>query len=138
MRSGGLVAYGGFLGGFAGAAAYMRRRGMSLLAFGDAAAPAVAAGTGLTRVGCYFYGCDFGQRLGTDAPGWLAQLGTFPNWTGLDLPLVGSPAFLHHVDAYGLDTAASHALPVNPTELYEALVGFGLLGLCLWVGARRR
>ena len=44
----------------------------SLAAFADAAAPALALGTVLTRIGCYLYGCDFGTPLDDGAPA-LAQ-----------------------------------------------------------------
>ena len=80
VTSGGVTAYGGFLGGLLGAAAYLAWKRASLAAFADAAAPALALGTVLTRIGCYLYGCDFGTPLPTRAPGWLKALGTFPRW----------------------------------------------------------
>ena len=39
-----------------------------------AAALLTKAGLGITRIGCYLYGCDFGARLGEDAPGWLQSM----------------------------------------------------------------
>jgi phosphatidylglycerol:prolipoprotein diacylglycerol transferase len=137
LRSGGLVAYGGFLGGFAGAFVHLRLKKLSVLTFADCAAPAIAIGLCLTRIGCYLYGCDFGSRLPASAPHWLARLGTFPRWEDGVGQLRGSPAFLHHVNAYGLARDASHALPVHPTQLYEALLGLVLGALCLGVFQRR-
>jgi phosphatidylglycerol:prolipoprotein diacylglycerol transferase len=136
LRSGGLVAYGGFLGGFLGVAVYQRIKHLSLLNVGDCAAPAIAIGLFLTRIGCYLYGCDFGTRLPEGAPAWLARLGRFPHWSE-DTGLRGSPAFLHHLDAYGLSRDALYSLPVHPTQLYEALLGLLLAVLCLWLFQRR-
>ncbi|MET0385909.1 MAG: prolipoprotein diacylglyceryl transferase family protein [Polyangiales bacterium] len=137
LRSGGLVAYGGFLGGFIGLLIHQRIKHTSLLDLGDCAAPAIAVGLFLTRIGCYLYGCDFGVRLSENAPGWLAKLGTFPRWPDDTGELRGSPAFLRHVDAYGLSRDAWFAFPVHPTQLYEALLGLALVGLCLVLFARR-
>jgi phosphatidylglycerol---prolipoprotein diacylglyceryl transferase len=137
LRSGGLVAYGGFLGGFAGAFIYMRLKKLPLLVFADCAAPAIALGLCLTRIGCYLYGCDFGSRLPPSAPAWLVRLGTFPRWEDGVGELRGSPAFLHHVNTYGLARDASYAFPVHPTQLYEALLGLALAAICLWVFQRR-
>jgi phosphatidylglycerol:prolipoprotein diacylglycerol transferase len=137
LRNGGLAAYGGFFSGFAAAAVYLRAKRVSLLNVGDCAAPAIAVGLFLTRIGCYLYGCDFGTRLPANAPSWLAALGRFPHWhdaTGLR----GSPAFILHVDNYGLASDAAYAFPVHPTQLYEAAVGLLLMTLCLVLFPRRR
>jgi phosphatidylglycerol:prolipoprotein diacylglycerol transferase len=138
VTSGGVSAYGGFLGGLLGAAGYLAYKRASLAAFADAAAPALALGTVLTRIGCYLYGCDFGTPLSEQAPGFLRALGTFPRWQLDDLQIYGSPAFLHHVDRYGLSAEAAASLPVHPTQLYEALVGVLLLGLSIAVLRRRK
>ena len=44
VRRGGLVAYGGFLGGFLGSFGYLRRRGVALLPWADVAVPSLASG----------------------------------------------------------------------------------------------
>ena len=44
VRRGGLVAYGGFLGGFFGSVAYLRRRGVPLWSWADVAVPSLASG----------------------------------------------------------------------------------------------
>ena len=138
VRRGGLVAYGGFLGGFAGSWWYLRRRGVALLPWADVAVPSLASGLMLTRIGCYLFGCDFGKPLSTSAPGWLKRLGTFPRWPSDVLDGAGSPAWLQHVDLRGLSVSARASLPVHPTELYESLAGALLLGLLWWLGKRRR
>jgi len=137
VRRGGLVAYGGFLGGFLGSLWYLRRRGASLLAWADVAVPSLASGLLLTRIGCYLFGCDFGKPLPSGAPGWLKRLGTFPRWPSDVLDGAGSPAWLQHVDQRGLSVSSLTSLPVHPTELYESLVGAALL-LLLWRVNRAR
>jgi len=138
ITSGGVAAYGGFLGGLVGAAAYLAWKRASLGAFADAAAPALALGTVLTRLGCYLYGCDFGTPLPETAPRWLAALGTFPRWHHEALEIYGSPALMHHIEVYGLSTDAVASLPVHPTQLYEALAAVVLLvGSLVLLGRRR-
>jgi phosphatidylglycerol:prolipoprotein diacylglycerol transferase len=135
LRRGGLVAYGGFLGGFFAAIVYVRQmNGVGLLRFADGAAPALALGLGLTRIGCYLYGCDFGGRLSDDAPGWLRSLGTFPHWHDD----AGSPAWSWHVQEYDLEFGAEHSYPVHPTQLYESTIGILLFALCMFVWSRRQ
>jgi phosphatidylglycerol:prolipoprotein diacylglycerol transferase len=131
---GGLVAYGGFLGGFIGSVIYLRWQKVPLWPWADVAAPSLASGLMLTRIGCYLFGCDFGKPLGPGAPKWLQSLGTFPHWADGTLPHgSGSPAWVQHVqhNLVGFDAATS--LPVHPTQIYESLVGASLLGLLLFV-----
>jgi phosphatidylglycerol:prolipoprotein diacylglycerol transferase len=132
---GGLVAYGGFLGGFLGSYVYLRRNKVPLLPWADVATPSLASGLLLTRIGCYLFGCDFGKPLSDGAPKWLKSLGTFPHWAEGTIPRggTGSPAWLQHY-AHNLVSADSAAsLPVHPTQIYESVVGLVLLGLLLWV-----
>ena len=75
VRRGGLVAYGGFIGGFAGSFWYLRRRGVALLPWADVAVPSLASGLLLTRIGCYLFGCDFGKPLAAARRAWLKRLG---------------------------------------------------------------
>lgn len=139
LRNGGLVAYGGFLGGLIGSWAYLAGKGIRLLAWADDAVPSLASGLLVTRIGCYLFGCDFGKRLSDGAPAWLKTLGTFPHWPAGTLASGdGSPAYMRHLEIYGgtpLESELIHmntSFPVHPTQLYESLVGLGLLGLLLW------
>lgn len=138
LRGGGLVAYGGFIGGFLGALIHLRIKRASLLNIGDAAAPAIALGLFFTRIGCYLYGCDYGKRLSDSAPEWLARLGRFPHWADDELGLRGSPAFVHHVNAYDLSRSAEYSFPVHPVQLYEALFGLALTAALVFLFYRRR
>ncbi len=141
LRRGGLVAYGGFIGGYLGGWLYLRNHNIRLLPWADVAVPSLAAGLLITRIGCYLFGCDFGKRLAPDAPGFLTKLGTFPHWSKgtLDGGGEGAPAWLKHLDAAGHGTPAyaelvkmNHSWPVHPTQIYESIVGLFLLALLLW------
>jgi phosphatidylglycerol---prolipoprotein diacylglyceryl transferase len=137
IGDGGMTAYGGFLGGLLGVTLYFTAKRQSMLSFADASVPALALGTALTRLGCYLYGCDFGTLLPGSAPAWLKWLGSFPRWRFGQGALDGSPAFLYHVDRYGLSHDATRSLPVHPTQLYESVAGLLLLVLAAWLWKRR-
>jgi phosphatidylglycerol:prolipoprotein diacylglycerol transferase len=63
---GGLVFYGGLAGGFAGCLAFVRLQRMDVRAMADLAAPCLALGHLVGRIGCFFNGCCYG--LPTGAP----------------------------------------------------------------------
>jgi phosphatidylglycerol---prolipoprotein diacylglyceryl transferase len=119
FQKGGLVAYGGFLGGLltsAVAAVVMKAEWWGRA---DAVAPALALGTGVTRIGCFLFGCDFGQQTGA---GWGLH---FPRWnnpaTEAWIPS-GSPAFSQHFHDTGTMSVISES--VHPTQLLMSLNGF--------------
>jgi phosphatidylglycerol:prolipoprotein diacylglycerol transferase len=139
LRTGGMVAYGGFLGGFIGSFAYLRWKGLPLIPWADVAVPSLASGLLITRIGCYMYGCDFGRPLSENAPGVLKKLGSFPRWAEGTLPEgAGSPAWAQHVRERGLPVEADYSLPVHPTQLYEALLGGTLLVILLVMRKHQR
>jgi phosphatidylglycerol:prolipoprotein diacylglycerol transferase len=138
VRSGGMVAYGGFLGGLVGSIGYLRWKGYPLMPWADVAVPSLAAGLCITRIGCYLNGCDFGKPLEASAPSWLAKLGTFPAWDKAMGAGDGSPAFVQHHNARLLTPDAVASLPVHPTQLYESLVGLVLLVVLVLQRPHRR
>lgn len=154
LRNGGIVAYGGFLGGFVGSWIYVRLRGRPFLPWADTVAPGLASGLGITRLGCFLQGCDYGQPVAADAPAWLkAAAVRFPNWdvaypdlqakadVGLGWlaeGLRGAPAYLDHVRRGLVDEGSATSLPVYPTQLLESAVGWSALVLLLVVRRRQR
>jgi phosphatidylglycerol:prolipoprotein diacylglycerol transferase len=123
INQGGLVAYGGFLGGFFGSWFFCRWKGIRLLAWADCAVPSLCTGLMITRIGCLMYGCDFGKPFNGR---WSI---VFPS---------GSPAFLEQRRIGLLPPEATHSLPVHPTQLYESLNGLILLGLVFLVRRYRK
>ncbi|HEY0706215.1 MAG TPA: prolipoprotein diacylglyceryl transferase [Polyangia bacterium] len=115
---GGLVAYGGMIGGFLASWYNCRRAGIPLLRWADVAAPCVVLGTAITRVGCLLFGCDYGQR--TDLS-WAIH---FPP---------GSPAFRDHVANFGLSPDAAASFAVHPTQVYEMAAGVFLFALLMFL-----
>lgn len=123
INRGGLVAYGGMIGGFLASWYGCHKRGIPLLRWADVAAPSVVLGTAITRVGCLLFGCDFGRR--SDVP-WAIS---FPK---------GSPAWSHHVEDFRLARDAAWSYPVHPTQIYESLVGLSLFALLMLLRRYRR
>ncbi len=138
LRNGGMVAYGGFLGGFGGSWLYLRRKRLPLIPWADVAVPSLASGLLVTRIGCYLFGCDFGAPLPEDAPQWLRRAGTFPRWVEAPMADTGSPAWAQHVHDRLVEPTSSASLPVHPTQLYESLLGLLLLVTLLRLLPRRR
>jgi len=146
LRSGGLVAYGGFLGGFVSALTFWRIKKIPLLPFADIAVPTLGSGLMLTRVGCYLYGCDYGRPLEGSAPGWLQSAGTFPKWDSDAYPafacvqtINGSPAYQHHLQEYpDLMADRLSSLAVHPTQIYESVAGLLLFIFATWLLTHRK
>ena len=112
---GGLVLFGGIVGGVVAALLYLRLRRLPAGGYLDTIAPSIALGVALTRVGCFLNGCCHG--IGWDSP--LAV--SFPP---------GSPAgqFQEEIGAAGL----------HPSQLYESFGGLAILLLLLTAGRRWR
>jgi prolipoprotein diacylglyceryl transferase len=130
VNRGGLVAYGGMIGGFLSSWYCCHKRKIPLLQWADVVAPGVVLGTAITRMGCFLFGCDFGAR--SDLP-WAVR---FPGPNALAPQ--GSPAWQHHVRDLGLSRAAEWSYPVHPTQIYESLVGLSLFGLLMLIRRYRR
>jgi phosphatidylglycerol:prolipoprotein diacylglycerol transferase len=101
MSRGGLSWFGGFAGGLGTGLFVVWRSGWPIVPVLAAAAPALAVGHALGRVGCFLVGDDYGRP--TDLPWGVA----FPE---------------------GLPPTTA---PVHPTQLYEAVPLFLLAGLLL-------
>lgn len=66
LWEGGLMLYGGYVLAIAGGIAYVRRAGLPLWKVADSAAPAMALGIGIGRIGCFLNGCCFGLPTHAD------------------------------------------------------------------------
>ena len=116
LNKGGLVAYGGLIGGFLASWYGCHKRKIHLLRWADVSAPSVVLGTAITRVGCLLYGCDYGKR--TDLP-----------W-GIRFP-PEAPAWQDHAAHFGLDQSSRWSFPVHPTQIYETLAGLSIFALLM-------
>ena len=111
LTGSGLVFYGGFIGGLLALLVYARVFALPLRPLLDLAAPFVALGEAITRIGCLCNGCCWGTP--TRLP-----------W-GIHFPRYSFP-WHQHVNEGRIWADASHSLPVHPTQLYMTL---GLLVL---------
>ena len=115
--------YGCILGGLTGSVIYWWRRPFPFWKMTDVAAPAVAIGIAIGRIGCFLNGCCYGCV--SDQP-WAI---CFP---------ADSHAWARQVDAGLISPLAAHSLPVHPTQIYASLAGFALLLLLLTAFRWRR
>jgi phosphatidylglycerol:prolipoprotein diacylglycerol transferase len=106
----GLNLQGGLILGVIAGWVYLRRKKMPLLRTLDSAAPAVAFGIFLTRIGCFLNGCCFGTL--TDS------------LLGVQFPQ-DSPAWYVFGDAH-----------VHAAQLYSSAYGLLLFFLLRWVNRR--
>ncbi len=118
---GGLVWYGGFLGGVAVVLLNGWRLGVPTRWTLQLTAPALAAAYAIGRVGCFLVGDDYGGP--TDLPWGVA----FPE--GLPPSTAGNLAGFGVAVPAGVDP--STVLAVHPTQLYETLLMF-LAFTVLW------
>jgi len=107
---GGLIYYGGFIGGAIGMMLFAYRRKLSILGTGDFTLTGVVLGHAVGRVGCFLNGCCFGVPW----DGWAAV--SFPP---------ESAASIRQFQEGLLDYPTSHSLHVHATQLYES--GLNLL-----------
>lgn len=105
VDQGGLMFYGGFLLATAAFLVWCRVRRERILPLVDLFAVVVPLGHAFGRVGCFFYGCCYGR---------LSQAAcavSFPR---------GSPAWHEQLREGRIASDAAAALPVLPTQLFEA------------------
>jgi phosphatidylglycerol:prolipoprotein diacylglycerol transferase len=117
---GGLVWYGGFIGGVLAFYWQARKRGLPLAQTFDSSAPALAIAYAVGRMGCFLVGDDYGRP--TDS------------WVGIAFPEGYPPSTAGYFRSIGTEIPAqipdTAVLAVHPTQLYEiaaALVMFAIL-----------
>jgi len=108
----GLTTYGGFIAAVLVSILYLRVNRLSIWKACDAFAPSIALGIGVSRVGCFMNGCCFGlpteSALGVVFPAFSAAGSFYPD------------------------------VALHPAQLYNAVLGFGLFGLLMWLDRKPR
>ncbi|MES1204587.1 MAG: prolipoprotein diacylglyceryl transferase [Pseudomonadota bacterium] len=113
---GGLVFYGGIIATGLVVLLFCRREGWSFWRLGDLAAPTLAIGHVLGRIGCFLAGCCFGK--------------TCPAPFGVSFPMP-SVAY-QELQAVGVVSAGDARTPtLHATQLYEAAGELAIFGLLL-------
>ncbi len=119
---GGLVWYGGFIGAVLFTVYYCKKHRLSFLKYADIIIPYMAMAHAFGRFGCLSAGCCFGRP--TSMPWGIV----FPRGSMVH-QAQQSEQLVHFSDA---------ALPVHPTQLYEAGAELLLFALLLWLRPRKR
>jgi len=81
----------------------------------DAAAVGTPLGMAIGRIGCLCAGCCHGTV--TDLPWGIA----YPKIISTDGDIVGTPAYMAHLQKGLIPFTADHSLPVHPVPVYETL-----------------
>ena len=134
LARGGQVHYGGVILAVIGGIYAIKKMRLSLSRMTDVLAVGAPLGVAVGRLGCFCRGCCFGRQ--TDLP-WAVQ---FPPFIDLHGNVIGSPAFLHHVETAGLAKSAPCSFPVHPSQLYSIAVALLLFAIMLtiWKSGRFR
>lgn len=108
IRNGGMVFYGGLIGGVAGLSLFCWLKKKSPLELADVLAPSLPLGHAFGRVGCLMTGCCYGKEC------------SLP-W-GIQFP----------------EDHSTHGMTVHPTQLYSSGLNLILFGLLVYAFHRRR
>lgn len=129
----GLTVYGGFIIGFLCVALYIRSIGMKMLHVMDIAAPILAIGYGIGRLGCHFAGDgDWGINNPNPKPDWFI----FPDWAwAYDYPHNYLGRGIPIEDCLGIFCNRLE-VPVYPTPIWEMVISMIFLTI-LWYFRKR-
>jgi phosphatidylglycerol:prolipoprotein diacylglycerol transferase len=106
------MAYGALFGVVLGTGLAARWAQVGIALALDVLSPVLGIMVLCGRIGCLFAGCDFGRP--SNLP-WAISYSA------------GTPAFDAQVQSALISAEAAWSLPVHPTQLYEALLGLGML-----------
>jgi len=123
VNEGGLIFYGGLIGGILGLYILSRRRKIRFIPLIDFVVTAVPVSHFFGRMGCFINGCCHG------APheGLLA----------VQYPYMSQPWY-RQVELGEITRFTRMALPVHPVQIYEGLFNLLLFGVLLWCYGRNR
>jgi len=135
QTGGGLVFYGGVVGGFTGAIVYCLVRRVQLRNILDVLAGPLAVGLAFGRIGCFMAGCCWGdvcvdqQQISSVDAKVHYQIATVPALSPANFPLavrfpVDTGALNQQIELGLLPPNATESLPVHPVQLYESSLAF--------------
>ena len=130
IDQGGLVFYGGMMGGTAALFLMMYLRKLPVRRTLGLACSLLPLGHAFGRMGCFLNGCCYGKItnsiVGMQFPKIVVEGESAHSLLNLNGKMIaGSPPFIHHLFAGYVNAADSWSLPVHPTQLYA--VGYNLL-----------
>jgi len=121
FRWAGMTSFWGYLAGAAAVAAVCKAERVPLARMADLVALPIGVALVFARLGCFMAGCDYGK---VSALPWAVR---FP---------AGSPAWRDQIHAGLIPAGRLESLPVQPTQLYEAMLGIVIV-VVAWLVARR-
>jgi phosphatidylglycerol---prolipoprotein diacylglyceryl transferase len=125
---GGLVWYGGFIGGVLAFYWQARKRNLPLVPAFDATAPALALAYAIGRMGCFLVGDDYGRPT--------------ESWVGIAFPEGYPPSTAGYFRSIGTHIPAeipdAAVLAVHPTQLYEVALALLMFAVLWRVSGRLR
>lgn len=122
----GLVWYGGLIGGTLACSLLIWKSRVDYFAVTDAAAPALAIGYALGRIGCFLVGDDYGRPT--------------TSWVGIAFPKGSPPTTAEELRAFGVhvdpSVPAFAILKVHPTQLYESAAALAMFFILMALSRR--
>ena len=115
---GGFDFYGGLILALPIGIWYLQRNKLPVLNTIDLVITYVPLAHAFGRVGCFLEGCCYGTL--TTVP-WAVR---FPKWFSARDGIIGTPAFIQHVNMHLIEPSATFSLPVHPTQVYSSLCLF--------------
>ncbi|MBE0448342.1 MAG: prolipoprotein diacylglyceryl transferase [Actinobacteria bacterium] len=109
IKQGGLIFYGGLIGGALAVLGLTRMRKLQISKVADIVAPCLAIGSAIGRLGCFSNGCCYGKE--TTLPWGVSFTNEFSSARPLGVPL-------------------------HPTQLYEFAYNIVILGILWWARPR--
>lgn len=130
---GGLVFYGGGIGGALGAFLFILWKRLPVLDMGDVIAPFIPVAMGFGRLGCFLNGCCWGGVCSVDFPLGARYPRPELEAGGGEAAATQLPGALdQHIREGLVPPHAEHSLPTYPTQLYETGMDFLIAGLLFW------
>jgi len=121
VDQGGLMFYGGLILAIGVFFVWCRIKKAGVLEHADMLATVIPLGHAFGRIGCFFYGCCYGRLSNA------ACAVSFPR---------GSPAWYEQLNSGLVNASANAALPVLPTQLFEAAAVAALFAVLLPIYCR--
>lgn len=110
---GGLVFYGGAIGGVLCGVVYCLLRKIPVWKMADIGAPSIMLGLAIGRLGCFFGGCCHGAGIEAEVTHTLLSL------KGGSVVLIDHAPYLALIFVKGVGVGSIHGIPTYPTQLWE-------------------
>jgi phosphatidylglycerol:prolipoprotein diacylglycerol transferase len=115
---GGFDFYGGLILAVPIGIWYLQKNKLPVLKTVDLVMAYVPLAHAFGRIGCFLEGCCHGTL--TTVP-WAVN---FPKWYSAKNGIIGTPAFIQHLNMHLVKFSDTFSMPVHPTQLYSSLCLF--------------